>query len=259
MAPCPEAPRRPCSARSTTPAAPSPKRAADTNMATLGSFGRAHSVHRSTVRKRTFAPGLPCARRAARAKPATPPPQPSPKIGRRSMSGRKSSRFISRASRLGMASPVMVLTTSMSMSPSARPAPATALTDTSSRSASACRWNFSVRSSQPCGLLVPFTGLTAVAGLYAGVGKETVQAHEVRKDRLRALQGRVLVHLVGGIGSCHGQDLDIQPGLDLALSVRARQSLLHVGIPVCATPHLGMAHGWRLRPIVGEAIKSTFT
>ena len=57
--------------------------AAAANIARLGSLGRAHSEHRSTVKNRMLAPGLACASRAARVSPATPPPQPSPKIGTR--------------------------------------------------------------------------------------------------------------------------------------------------------------------------------
>ena len=52
--------------RNTTAAAPSANSAAATNIARLGSLGRAHSEHRSTVKNRTLAPGLACASRAAR-------------------------------------------------------------------------------------------------------------------------------------------------------------------------------------------------
>src|SRR6185437_1492333 len=46
-------------ARRTTPAAPSPNRAAATNIAMLGSLGRAQRLQRSTVMKSTFRPGRP--------------------------------------------------------------------------------------------------------------------------------------------------------------------------------------------------------
>jgi len=94
----------------------------------------------STLRNRTLAPGLPWASWAERASPATPPPHPKPKIGNRSTVGRKSMRFMSMASRLGTASPVMVLTTMKSISAGTRPASAIALVATSSRRTSASRW-----------------------------------------------------------------------------------------------------------------------
>src|SRR5580692_8860471 len=140
------------------PAAPSPNSAVDTNIAGLGSLMRRHRLHRSTVRNSTCAPSVACARRVARARPATPPPQPRPKIGSRSTVGLSLRRLNSLASRLGMASPVIVLVTRMSMASSSTPADAVALSVTSVKRSSACFWNMAVRSSQECGLRYHSTG-----------------------------------------------------------------------------------------------------
>ena len=109
-------------------------------MVTLMSLPRAHRLHRSTVRKSTWPPGMVSAMRVARASPPTPPPQPRPKIGRRSTWREKGRRLTSRASRLGIARPVIVLVTMAPMSSRSIPAAATALSVASSSSASALRW-----------------------------------------------------------------------------------------------------------------------
>jgi hypothetical protein len=124
--------------RNSTPAAPSPNKAVDTNIAGLGSLTRRHRLHRSTVRNSTCAPSVACASRVARARPATPPPQPRPKIGSRSTVGLSLRRLNSLASRLGIASPVIVLVTRMSISASSTPAAAVALSVTSAKRSSAC-------------------------------------------------------------------------------------------------------------------------
>ena len=138
--------------RRSRPAAPSPNSAVDTNITGLGSLTRRHRLQRSTVRNRTCAPSFACARRAARARPATPPPQPNPNIGNRSIVGASLSRLSSRASRLGTASPVTVLVRITSIASSGTPAASVTLIVTCSNRSSACRWKDSVRSSQLCGL-----------------------------------------------------------------------------------------------------------
>ena len=124
----------------TTPAAPSPKSAAATNMARLGSLGRAHRLHKSTVKNRTLAPGMPLgeARGAREARhPATTAKSEDRQALDRSAEGKR--RFINFASGSVSQDPVIVLTMSMSISASARPASCTAFTATRSKSSKACR------------------------------------------------------------------------------------------------------------------------
>ena len=148
--------------------------------------------------------------RTARASPPTPPPQPSPKIGRRSTSREKGSRLRRRASRLGIARPVMVLTTMAPMSASSMPAAATALSVASSRSASAWRWKEAVRSSQPRPLQVPIGRLANVSALDAGVGKHARQAGQMREEARRRLGDGLLQDLVLWHGGRHRCDLDVE-------------------------------------------------
>ena len=79
--------------------------------------------------------------------PATPATQPSPKMGTRFTSGRSPSRFTSRASMLGVASPVMLVKQSTSMSFNCRPAFSTAARTATSPSRVASRIHTVLRFS----------------------------------------------------------------------------------------------------------------
>ena len=100
---------------SKTPAAPSPNRAVATMLLLVQSSRRNDKAHNSTTRSSTISPGCASAWLAARARPMTPPAQPNPKIGNRLTSRRNCIRSINRASRLGVAMPVVDTVTTASI------------------------------------------------------------------------------------------------------------------------------------------------
>ena len=104
-------------ARTTAAAAPSPNKAVATIAAGSSLSRRIEIEQVSTVTNSQRVPGSAAARRAAVARPDTPPAHPSPKIGTRRTSGRSPSEARPRASRLGVAIPVVVTVTIPSISP----------------------------------------------------------------------------------------------------------------------------------------------
>ena len=93
--------------------------------------------HSSTVTNRIVLFSLAAARRAAVARPLTPPAQPRPNSGTRSASARKPIFPATRASRLGVAMPVVETVTRQSTSPASIPARSSAPRAASTYSASA--------------------------------------------------------------------------------------------------------------------------
>ena len=125
----------PSPVRSTEAAAPSPNKAVATMFALVSSSSLNDSVHSSTATTSTTLPGRDCAMREAIDKPVTPPAQPKPKTGTRSISGRKPICSAARASRLGVAIPVEETVTTASTSAARRPALSSAFDAASTKSA----------------------------------------------------------------------------------------------------------------------------
>ena len=87
-------------------AAPSENSEVATRLRRVTSLRWKVRLQSSSATSSTRDPGCASARSRARASPAAPPAQPSPHSGVREMSPRNGSAFASRASRLGVASPV---------------------------------------------------------------------------------------------------------------------------------------------------------
>jgi hypothetical protein len=84
-----------------------------------------------------------------RAVPAAPATQPRPKSGRRRVSDRKRSRFISRASMVGIARPVVLAKAKRSMSVAASGVSSNSFAINSSASAGAASAKMAFGPSQP--------------------------------------------------------------------------------------------------------------
>ena len=106
----------------TAAAAPSPNKAVAMMLLLERSAPLNVIPHSSTTRKSQRDPGWAWARAAARDRPRTPPPHPRPKIGNLCTSRRNGIRSISKASRLGTASPVDETVTMPSISVVTSPA-----------------------------------------------------------------------------------------------------------------------------------------
>ena len=118
-------------------AAPSPNKAVAT-MAAGSSLSRRIEIEQvSTVTNSQRVPGSAAASREASASPLTPPAQPRPKTGMRRTLSRKPMRPATRASRLGVAIPVVETVTTPSISSAASPAFAMAVVAASMNSCSA--------------------------------------------------------------------------------------------------------------------------
>ncbi len=90
-----------------TAAAPSPNRAEAIRFDLVRSFGMKVRPHSSTTTTRIRAVGTARAISIAREREAAPPAHPSPQMGRRFTSRRNGSSSMSRASMLGVESPVV--------------------------------------------------------------------------------------------------------------------------------------------------------
>ena len=99
----------------TAAAAPSPKIAVATIAAGSSLSRRIEIEQVSIVTNSQRVPGSDAARRAAVARPLTPPAQPSPNTGTRRTFSRRPSRGPTRASRLGVAMPVVETVTTPSI------------------------------------------------------------------------------------------------------------------------------------------------
>ena len=136
-APLIRADRRRRPTRTTAAAAPSPNKAVATIAAGSSLSRRIEIEQVSTATISQLLPGSDAASRAAVASPLTPPAQPSPNIGTRRILARSPIRGPTRASRLGVAMPVVETVTTPSMSPGARPGAAIASSAARSNNASA--------------------------------------------------------------------------------------------------------------------------
>ena len=121
----------------TAAAAPSPNKAVATIAAGSSLSSRIEIEQVSTVTNSQWLPGSAAARRAASARPLTPPAQPRPNTGTRRTSPRSPSRGPTRASRLGVAMPVVETVTTPSIWPGASPALAIAADAASTNNCSA--------------------------------------------------------------------------------------------------------------------------
>ena len=131
--PLPAAPG--ASEASTTAAAPSPKSAVAMMSALSIRSMRNSSVQVSTATISTRAPGRAAASSRAMESPLTPPAQPRPKTGTRSTSARNPISPATRASSVGVATPVEETVTITSISPALTPAAASARSAASRNSA----------------------------------------------------------------------------------------------------------------------------
>ena len=169
-------------ARRTAAAAPSPNKAVATIAAGSSLSRRIEIEQVSTVTNSQLLPGSAAASRAAVASPLTPPAQPRPNTGTRRTSSRRPSRGPTRASRLGVAMPVVETVTTPSISAGVRPAPG----DRRRRGLDEqllrrLRDRRALRSAQPCGCAYQSSGRDEVAPGDAGIVEHARQPVEQRR------------------------------------------------------------------------------
>ena len=187
----------------TAAAAPSPNKAVATIAAGSSLSSRIEIEQVSTVTNSQLLPGSAAARRAAVARPLTPPAQPRPKIGTRRTSSRRPMRGPTRASRLGVAMPVVETVTTPSISIRRRGRPARSPRRRPPRTAlGSIEIDARCVRVQPWWLLIPIGRSDDVAPGDAGIVEHARQPVEKRlapAERL-ARQGLGLVLLDGSLG-----------------------------------------------------------
>ena len=145
----------------TAAAAPSPNSAVATIAAGSSLSSRMEIEQVSTVTNSQLLPGSEAASRAVSARPLTPPAQPRPNTGTRRTFSRRPSRGPTRASRLGVAMPVVETVTTPSICSGAKPAAAIARPAASSYIRSDASRYIALRSAQPCGCSYHSSGATS--------------------------------------------------------------------------------------------------
>ena len=185
----------------------------------LWSVLRQLMVHSSTTSSSTLPLGSDCAIRAARARPLTPPAQPRPKMGSRSIVAGRPRRLARIASRLGTASPVVDTVTMASMSSGSMPARSMHSRLARSRRSAAASWNTRLRAAQPCDSKCHSRGTHEWRVLDAGVEKEGCVAAQFGRDGENDIASCPLIDAM--LGHCRRErcDCNARPGVNAKTEV----------------------------------------